>query len=109
MSAREMLAAVGVAVGGFLSSNPLWSPIKLVWDLFMWIAGSMVDALPDAPTLDLGDATGWLKGYTLLNTFLPLSEALTVIGVIVAVMVGTALFRLSVTAYHLIPKPGIGT
>jgi hypothetical protein len=73
------------------------------------LADHAISILPDATDLGLSVPSGWIYGYTFLNTFLPVSEALAMVGIFTAIVVGGILFRLAVTVYHLIPKPFVGT
>lgn len=73
------------------------------------LADQVVQLLPAATDLNLPDLSGWLTGYALMNTFLPLSEALTLTGTLVAIYSALMLWRLAVKIYHLIPKPLMGT
>jgi len=73
------------------------------------LALSVVEKLPDATDLGFSIPSGWIYGYSLLNTFLPVSEALAIVLIFTAIAVGGTIFRLAVTVYHLIPKPMMGT
>jgi hypothetical protein len=98
-------AVIGVGIlTGFI-----WDPIKVIAQALAGVADKAVQQLPMASDLGLSTTAGWIKGYTLLNTFLPLSEALTLVSVYVSVITAGMLFRVGVIVWHLIPKPGVGT
>lgn len=102
-----LLGLAGDAVGTAVQAVMSWlgTAVEAVAQLAMHV----VDLLPDAADLGLTIPSGWLHGYALLNTFLPISEALTAITLFTTVVVGGIAFRLAVTVYHLIPKPWMGT
>jgi len=95
--------AASTAVGAVMSW--LGTAVEAVAQLAMRV----VQLLPDATDLGFTIPTGWLHGYSMLNTFLPLSEALAIVLVFTAVAVAGTAFRIAVTVYHLIPKPLMGT
>lgn len=109
---------VGQLIGGLLGIGG--DIINTAFGAFMSFVGSAVNAvagladhvvalLPDATDLGLSIPSGWIYGYSILNTFLPLSEALTAVAIFTAIVVGGIAYRLAVTVYHLIPKPFMGT
>lgn len=95
--------AVGTAVGAVMSL------VGSMVEGLATVADALVDQLPDAGDLGLSVPSGWIYGYSIVNTFLPLTEALAFAVVIGAAFVALGVWRLGVTVYHLIPKPFIGT
>lgn len=73
------------------------------------VAENVIDLLPDAADLGLEIPGGWIYGYSIVNTFLPISEALAFVAVFTVLVIGAVAFRLAVIVYHLIPKPLMGT
>lgn len=73
------------------------------------IAGGVIDVLPDVGEVLPTVPSGWLSAYAMMNTFLPLSEALALTGVLVGIYAALGAWKLAVTIYHLIPKPLMGT
>lgn len=109
---------VGGLIGGLLdiagdiintAVGAVMSFVGSVVDGLAVLADAAVDLLPDTPDLGLDIPSGWIYGYTILNTWLPLTEALTMAGVFTAIVTAIIAFRLAVTVYHLIPKPFVGT
>jgi len=89
--------------------NPIQWVIQTATDWVFSAVNALLDLLPNAADLGLEAPTGWIRGYNVLDTFLPLHEALAAIAVILGVYVVVFGWRLAVTVYHLIPKPGMGT
>jgi len=89
--------------------NAFFTAIQGLADAVFKVIGSMIDALPDAADLGIDIPDGFVVGYSFLNTFLPLSEALTIAGTALAGYVALFGWRLAVMVYHLIPKPLMGT
>lgn len=83
--------------------------VQALADAVFAAVGAMIGMLPDAADLGLVLPSGIVRGYTLLNSFLPLAEALTAVGVIMAAYGVLFTWRLAVTIYKLIPKPLMGT
>ena len=73
------------------------------------VMGWVVDALPDADPLGAPSLDGILVGYVWANGFLPLDAGLAVSGMLVTAMVAKFGLRLSITIWHLVPKPFMGT
>jgi hypothetical protein len=103
-----LVAALGIGVVG-LFTGLIWGPVGEAVKALAAVADGVVGLLPDATDLGLSIPSGWLHGYTLLNTFLPLSEALGLISVILVVVTAGLAARIAVVVWHLIPKPGVGT
>jgi len=95
--------AVATAIGAVMGW--LGTAVEAVAQLAMRV----VALLPDATDLGFSIPSGWLHGYAMLNTFLPLAEALAIVLVFTGVAVAGTLFRIAVVVYHLIPKPMMGT
>jgi len=100
-----VLAVVGVGV----LTGWIWGPINEVAKVLAAVAGVVVSMLPDAADLGLTIPGGWITGYTWLNSFLPLTEALALVSIFVGIMLALLAFRVAVIIYHLAPKPGMGT
>jgi len=94
---------VGTAVGAVMGY------VGSVVEGLAMVAYRVVELLPDAADLNLTIPSGWLYGYDMLNTFLPISESLALVAIMVAVYAAAVLLRLGGFVYHLIPKPFIGT
>lgn len=94
---------VGTAVGAVMGY------VGSVVEGLALIAARVVDLLPEATDLGLEIPGGWLLGYSMVNSFLPLSEALAFVVVLVGIQAVALLARLAVVTYHLIPKPFVGT
>jgi hypothetical protein len=107
-----MPVLIGVAVAGLAAgvlTGFIWGPIKEIADAVAKIADVVVGQLPDASNLGLAIPSGWVKGYSLLDSFLPLHEALGFVAIILGIVVAGVTWRVAVVVYHLIPKPGTGT
>jgi len=102
------LVVLGIVGVGVLTGW-IWGPVNEVAKAVAAVAGVVVSLLPDAADLGLSIPGGWITGYTWLNSFLPLSEALGVVTIFLGIMLALLAFRVAVIVYHLIPKPGIGT
>jgi hypothetical protein len=105
----DWLKVVGGLLGTGLLTGVIWGPIGILAGGLFSIADAAIGLLPDATDLGLVIPGGWIYGYSIVNTFLPLTEALAFAGVFVSLIVGGIVFRTAVTIYHLIPKPGVGT
>lgn len=90
-------------------AEAIFSWLGSVVDALAGLAASVLDLLPDAEDLNLEIPSGWIIGYTWANTVLPLTEALGLMTAVIAINVGAVVYRAAVVAWHLIPKPGIGT
>lgn len=97
--------------GAVLSAggNVFLDVLKSALTFFSGIVEGLIGFLPDMPDLGLEPVTGWVHGYTYVNTFLPVSEALVVAGMYLIVSNAAFIWNLGVKAYHLLPKPGMGT
>jgi len=73
------------------------------------LADQVVALLPNAADLHITIPSGWIYGYNIINTFLPLSECLAFVAALVTVVIVGMTWSLAVTVYHLIPKPMAGT
>jgi hypothetical protein len=73
------------------------------------MADAIVGQLPEAGDLGIDVPSGWIQGYGMLNTFLPISEALAFALIYVTAITAAFGARLAVLIWHLIPKPGVGT
>jgi len=102
-----LLGMAGDAVGTAVQAVMSW--LGSAVDAMAGVAAEVIELLPDATDLGLSIPDGWLVGYTWLNGFLPLSETLTWLGVLLTVAVAVTTWRVAVTLYHLIPKPWMGT
>lgn len=94
---------VGTAVGavmGFVGS---------VVDGLAEVAASLVALLPEAGDLGLEIPAGFVLGWSIFNTFLPLTETFAMLGVLVLASIAPIVWHLGITVYHLIPKPFVGT
>jgi len=78
-------------------------------DALASLVAQVLSFLPDAADLGLSTSSGWIRAYGLLDTFLPLHEALGYATILAGVITAGILWRLAVTIYHLIPKPFVGT
>ena len=107
----DIIGAVGGFLGGLVgtAANIVWAPIKAVVDGLAAVADGVVSMLPNATDLHLSIPSGWLIGYSWVDSFLPVHEAITAAGMFVTIVTGLFVFRVAVLIYHLIPKPGIGT
>lgn len=74
-----------------------------IFDLLLGVLGFVISLLPDVPNLGLSNASGILVGYAWLNSWLPVSETLTAISVIVGVMVLIFGFRVVVKIWEWFP------
>lgn len=97
------LPGVGILTGF------IWEPIKFVAENLAKAAQVIISMLPDAGDLGLTTMSGWIKGYTMLNTFLPISEGLAFAAIFATFIAASMAVRLATWIYHLIPKPGMGT
>lgn len=107
-----MPVVIGAVVASFVAGvlvGFIWDPIRAIAEVMAAMADVVVSQLPVAADLGLTPTSGWVKGYAMLNTFLPLTEALTLAGLMVALVVAGIALRVAVMVYHLIPKPGMGT
>lgn len=111
MAYLEGLEWLGGVVGSIAGSA-----LQAVVDWLLSVVGALatlatgvIELLPMAEDLNLDLPDGWVYGYSFLNTFLPISEALGLLTAVVALHVGAIAYRLAVVAYHLIPKPAVGT
>ncbi len=98
----------GGAILGLLTGI-IWGPVGEAIKVLASVADGVVAKLPDAGNLGLTVPAGLIYGYTIMDTFLPLHEALTLVVGIVALIVAGITLRVAVMVWHLIPKPGIGT
>jgi hypothetical protein len=73
------------------------------------VAGIVELFLPEAGDLGLVAPTGLVVGYTWLNTFLPISEAIVFALILLGLYLAGFAWRLFLQVYHLIPKPWMGT
>lgn len=101
-------------VGGVLDIpgavvGALFSVLGKMVDALMAVVNVLIDQLPDMPDLGIPDLSGLVRGYAFFNHFLPLDVAIGGILVYLAAANAGFLFRVGVTIYHLIPKPGMGT
>lgn len=96
-------------LGASVLTGVIWGPIGVIVQGLIGLAHLVIGLLPDAGPLGLAVPTGFIYAFDVLNTFLPLAEALAFVGVLVTAAMAVMTFRLAVTIYHLIPKPGIGT
>lgn len=112
-SSEAGIAPVAVILAGVIGTGILtgwiWEPVKLIAEAFAPVADAVLDLLPDAEDLNLEIPSGFILGFSFLNTFLPLTEALAAIAGFVLIIVAGIGWRIAVTVYHLIPKPGVGT
>jgi len=107
-----VVVAIGILVGGLVAgvlTGMIWGPINDLAQNMAKIADGVVEGLPVADDLGLDVASGWVKGYSMLNTFLPVSEALAFALIFVSVKLAILGYRLAIVVWHLIPKPGMGT
>lgn len=89
--------------------NAFFAAVQALGDAVFAGIEAMIGALPDAGDLGIEVPTGIVQGYALLNTFLPLAEALVLAGLALAAYGTLFAWRLAVMIYHLIPKPLMGT
>lgn len=100
-----VVAALGVGVlTGFI-----WGPVQAIAQGLALIADNIVNMLPEAADLGLDASGGWVKGYAMLNTFLPITEALAFAAMFATVIAASMVVRVATWIWHLIPKPGVGT
>lgn len=78
-------------------------------DALMGLVAHVIGLLPDMPDLGIPSLSGWLVGYAFFDTYLPLHEALTGMGLVLSLVIASYTWRLGVEVYHLILKPGVGT
>jgi hypothetical protein len=74
-----------------------------IFDLLLGLVGFLISLLPDVPDLHLSAPSGILVGYGWLNSFLPVAETLTAVGVLVGVMVVIFGYRIIIKIYELFP------
>lgn len=73
------------------------------------VAASVIALLPEAEDLGIVIPSGFVQGYAIFNSFLPLGEAFAMMASLVVISVIPIAWHLGVTIYHLIPKPFVGT
>ncbi len=80
--------------------------IELIVKLVLTIVQGLIDLLPPAGDLGLSAPSGIVQGYSWLDSFLPVHETLSFVGILGVVYVGVLAFRALVTLWHLIPIIG---
>lgn len=116
------LDAIGDAVGGIVGGiaglvggvaetavGAVMQWLGLAVEGMATIAAGVINLLPDAGDVVPDIPDGWIVGYAMLNTFLPVSEALAGAGLLLGIYAALGVFKLAVVVYHLIPKPLMGT
>lgn len=105
-----VVGIVGVIAGGVaLGIDPVVDFAKAVVDGLAKVADAAIGLLPDAGDLNLDAQTGWLTSYAYFNTFLPVSETLGMVGVLIGIRLAVFAWRMADRIWHLIPKPLSGT
>jgi hypothetical protein len=66
----------------------------------------LVNLLPEGDTLGLVLPSGWLYGYDVLNSFLPVAEVLAAASVLLALRMAVFTFRMIYTLKQLVPLAG---
>lgn len=87
----------------------LFGVLGAIVDALAGVAAHVVGLLPDMPDLNLPDMSGLVAGYTQWNAYLPLSEGIAGMAACLLAANASFLFNAARVAYHLLPKPGIGT
>lgn len=62
-----------------------------------------VSLLPIVAPLGIGSLGGLLVGFSQFNSFLPLAEAVTALGIVLGVQFATFGFRVIVTVKNMLP------
>lgn len=101
-----LLGTLGDVVGTLVGA--LFAALGEVVNALAELVDGIVDLLPDAPDLGL-ELGGFVYGFGIMDSFLPLHEALAYAVVLFGAANAGLVFRTAVTIYHLIPKPGVGT
>jgi hypothetical protein len=105
-----IVGVVATLVGGVaLGIDPVVDFVKGAVEALAAVADAAIALLPDASDLDLDAQTGWLRGYSYFNTFLPIPEALGMVAVLITVRLAIFTWRLADRVWHMIPKPLSGT
>lgn len=102
-----LLGFAGTVAGNMIGAVMGW--LGSVVQGLAIVADGVLQLLPDATDLGLSIPGGWLHGYAWLNGFVPLSELLAFCVILVGVQMAPVIWRLAIDAYHLIPKPWVGT
>jgi len=68
--------------------------LQQIVKFFADIAHTMIDLLPNAADLNIDIPSGWIRGYTFFDTFLPLHEALAMVGLLLAIYAVVFAWRL---------------
>lgn len=105
-----IVAVVGTLVGGVvLGVDPVVDFVKGAVEALASVADAAIGLLPDAEDLNIDPVTGWIRGYAMFNTFLPITEALVMIAALIGIRLAIFAWRLADRVWHLIPKPLSGT
>jgi len=118
MNPVQIVQFMGELIGGLLSIGgeaagtalgAAMSFVGSVVDGLAEVAASIVALLPEAGDLGLSIPSGFVLGWSIFNTFLPLTETFAMVTVLVVASVVPIAWHLGVTVWHLIPKPFVGT
>ena len=111
MDVGEFLGSVAEGLSGFVG-DVVGVIAGAIGAAISWGAGLLAEVLgvlPLAGDLGLAVPSGWVHGFAWIDSIVPLHEALVFFGILVGLRAAITLWHLTVSVYHLVPKPFMGT